>query len=112
MLVLDPISGELPESLGSNAIASTTSSLAIGTLSEFDGETEVYFAELANLPAESELVRRWTGTLNTSGRLAICTVDSDVLLSTTTPKAVEVEVWSNDPSEPDAIWLLFSEAGD
>lgn len=73
ILVLDPDSGELPETVGRESVAASASAIAIDTLAEFDGETTINLGTPEELPDDSSLALRWTGTLATSGRLAVLT---------------------------------------
>lgn len=80
LLVLDPRTGVLPGTLAGSAIASTPSGLAIGTLSEFDGETEVTLGSVEDLPNDPTLSLAWEGDLETSGRLGVLTIYNDALI--------------------------------
>ncbi len=52
VLVLDPASGVLPESLGTRSIAASPSALVVGTLAEFDGQTEIHLADATAVPGD------------------------------------------------------------
>lgn len=107
LLVLDPSSGVLPETLGGESIVATSSALAIGTVAEFDGETEVHLGARGDRPEDPSLVLRWEGSLETSGRLGVLTIYNDVLIESAAPTVAQVEVWTNDPVEPDVIWVAM-----
>jgi hypothetical protein len=106
ILVLDPETGALPDSLEGNSIAACPWGLAIGTLNEFDGETTVSLASAAELPDDQGLLRRWRGVVFTSGRIGVLNVHNEVLLETVSGEAQTVEVWTNDLNEPDIIWVI------
>jgi hypothetical protein len=108
LLVLDPAIGELPETLRGATLAATSSAIAIGTLAELDGETEVHFTDTAGPPAIGNLARRWDGILATSGRLSILTTVNEVVAEFAVPDRVHVQVWTNDAVEPDLIWVSAS----
>ena len=103
LLVLDPRSGVLPQSMTRHLVASTESGLAIGTVAEQDGETEVWLGLSRNLPVDPRLSLVWTGSLRTTGRLAILTVYDELVLETRARRVAEVQVWTNDPAEPDVV---------
>lgn len=108
LLVLDPATGVLPEALGGASIAATSSGLAIGTLAEFDGETEVVLAILGEAPDDGSLTVRWEGPIETSGRIGVLTIYNDVVLETDAPSVAQVRVWTNHPDEPDVVWIAIS----
>lgn len=105
LLVLDPRTGELPATLAGAPIASTSSALAIGTLMELDGETQVHLADTLEIPEQMDLAKRWEGTLTTNGALGVLTVHNEVLIELDVGERVYVQVWTNDPIEPDVIWV-------
>lgn len=106
LCVLDPDVGALPNSLADANIAVTSSSVVIGTLAEIDGATEVHLVDVAGAPERSGLSLRWSGTIETAGRIAILTVQAELVAELKTPPAASVEVWSNDPHEPDLVWVV------
>lgn len=108
LLVLDPSTGVLPETLSGESIAATSSALAIGTLTEVDGDTEVNLGARGDVPGGPALSLRWEGDLETTGRLGVLTIHNDVLIERATPSVVRVEVWTNDPDEPDVIWVVVA----
>jgi hypothetical protein len=108
LLVLDARTGELPlpNTLGGAPIASTSSALAIGTLMELDGETEVHLTDTPEILEQVDLAKRWEGRIATDGVLGVLTVHNEVLIELNVGKSVRVQVWTNDPTEPDVIWVL------
>lgn len=107
LLILDPASGVLPESLGGASVAATASGLAVGALAEFDGETEVCVGDRSDLPTDRSLELRWEGELETSGRLGVLTVYNEILLERASASVAHVEVWTNDLDEPDLVWVAI-----
>jgi hypothetical protein len=107
LLILDPRTGVLPDTLAGSAVASTPSSLAIGTLSEFDGETEVTLARTDDVPNDPTLSLAWEGDLETSGRLGVLTIYNEALIEVDADSTVRIQIWTNDPTEPDRIWVAF-----
>jgi hypothetical protein len=105
LLVLDPRTGKLPDTLAGAPIAATSSGIAIGTLTEIDGETEVHLSDAAIVPEDSDLVMRWEGELATAGRLGILTIDSHVLMELEVGETVNVQIWTNAAAEPNIIWV-------
>lgn len=108
VLVLDPDTGELPTSLDGRSIAASSTCVAVGAVSEFDGETTVCIGVPSELPRNEGLVLRWEGRLGTSGRIGILNIYNEVLLEVPAPEAACVAIWTNDPDEPDKIWVLVS----
>lgn len=107
VLVLDPRTGVLPQTLEGKAIASTPSGLAIGTLSEFDGETEVTLGRLVDLPNDPALSLAWQGELETNGRLGVLSAHNEVLVEVDADTRARIQVWTNDPTEPDRVWVAL-----
>lgn len=106
ILMLDPDAGVLPETMQVEAIASTTTALAVGTLAEFDGPTRVGISAADDRPTVRDLERRWAGRLETRGRLAVMTVTGEIVLETPAAQSTSVEVWTTDEAEPDLVWFV------
>ncbi|GAA1575260.1 hypothetical protein GCM10009804_35080 [Kribbella hippodromi] len=106
VLVGDRESGEVPEAMGFGVVAATGSCLAVGARAAVDGETTVRVAgrgegELGGLS------RAWAGVLATpSGVLVVSDVVGTELLALSVEPVVSVEVWVNDPREPDLIHVV------
>lgn len=107
VFVMDPASGELPESLGSSSITVGPSSVAVGTLADADGPTELYLGLDDELPLIDDLVLRWQGTLATSGRVGLVTAENEVLLECPGEPISLIQIWTNDESEPDKVVVLL-----
>lgn len=78
---------------------------------ELDGETQVHLTDNHDSPQVVGLIKRWNGHLTTDGALGVLTVDNDVLIELPVGRRVKVEVWSNDPTEPDIIWVAATSDG-
>lgn len=106
LLIADTGGGELPATLV-GTIGSTDSCIAIGCKSAADGETEVVLLHRGEI--RNVLPPQFEGTILTpSKRLAILTVDGDVVLESAIGTSVaRIAVWLNDPDEPDRIVVGF-----
>ena len=103
ILVMDHSTGLVPDEMGDGLIASTASCIAVGTLSEFDGDTTVILTDALSASASMELV--FSGMIETpSGTLSICNTRNEVLITASHLSAETiVQVFANDDSEPDHI---------
>lgn len=107
VFVMDPVAGELPSSIATSGVSVTGSCIAVGTLCEADGESQVVLTDDASeIPASHDMV--FGGVLQTPhGVLCVCAVPGDPLLTTPVVQALSpVQVWTNDASEPDSIIVL------
>jgi hypothetical protein len=73
---------------------------------ELDGETEVHLTDTPEILEQVDLAKRWEGRIATDGVLGVLTVHNEVLIELNVGKSVRVQVWTNDPTEPDVIWVL------
>lgn len=73
---------------------------------ELDGETEVHLADTSEISEHEDLAKRWEGTITTNGALGVLTVLNEALIGLEVGDTVHVQVWTNDPTEPDVIWVL------
>lgn len=103
LLVMDRDSGKIPDSMDGKLVVSTPSCIAVGTLSEVDGETSVVLTnETAVAYSRSGLHKIFSGFLATPSKEAhICTV----LLHTVAKLSVlsaesSVEIWAENGNEP------------
>ena len=106
LLIGDP-SALPPKTMGDSRVHAAPGCVAVGTLSDADGESTVRLlggGDREGLPHELA----FSGELEvTSGCLTVSSVLDDVYLEQTIEKSpVSVEVWVNDPSEPDAISIV------
>lgn len=110
LLIMDPFSGEVPESMGGKLVASTQSCIAIGTRPPSDGETQVKLQ--SDGPGLSKLVKAHEGIIEISGeKIAICTVYGDVILEEVVGSSkAKVAIWVDDVFEPKTIEVHFGAA--
>lgn len=114
LLVLDPLTGEIPDTMGGSAVASTPTCVAVGTWPEPDGETSIVFSDEAmGREASRDLRRVFDGVISTpSLEVHLCTVALDSLakVSVSTSR-VRVEVWTNRVSAPDRVLIIVGTGG-
>lgn len=107
VLVMDRAVGVIPEKMGGGLVAATSTCVAVGTLSEHDGETSI---SLSDEGATSELGTEpvFDGVMKTPSRvLSVCSVLDDVLIEMAVPSdETRVQVWVNDGAEPDKIAIV------
>jgi hypothetical protein len=83
--------------------------VAVGTLSEIDGDTTVTLAdEDAALHSAADLHKVFGGTIQTpKHELHVCTVLLEPILKIDVPSTeIAVEIWVNNDSEPNRICVL------
>jgi hypothetical protein len=113
LLVMDRNTGEPPKTMGGGLAAATSSCVAIGTLSEVDGQTSVAFSNRAE-PADavSGMEQVFDGAIATPSRevrLCTTTLESIATLPVPTTKT-RVRVWGNHSSEPDRLLIVVTAA--
>ncbi len=108
ILVMDPSARALPKSMDGSLVSATSSALAIGTLAEADGETEIRLGH--DEEVDPGTVPVFVGQLDTpTGVVSIRTVLDEGLLSLEVDRErVTVRVWTNDPSEPTLVCVGVS----
>ncbi|MDP9835630.1 hypothetical protein J2T09_000371 [Neorhizobium huautlense] len=89
-------------------VFATPTVIGLGTLCEIDGPTRITLAK-GHVDAGG-LSKSFSGSLQgLNGRLVVGTCEGDVLLSGDAASAiVTIEVFSNDPSEPNEILIVYS----
>ena len=107
VLVGDPSGREIPNIVAGSVIASTSSCIAVGCLSEVDGETE--FTLGATPDVNPGIDPAFEGKLKTPNRMiAVRSVLHETILEATVPEEqTTVRVWVNDPTEPDKVIIGF-----
>jgi hypothetical protein len=110
ILIMDYASGQIPESFGGRLVAATSSCIAVGTLSEFDGVSTIVLANKADYEvAEGEFLVFEDVIEVHSRNISVCTVSNEVLLSMdVSSQRCNVQIWVNDKSEPDKICILVN----
>jgi hypothetical protein len=106
IVVMDRTRPEIPATMAGKPIASTSSCVAVSTLSELDGATRVILTDEHCAEYLGEKVRSvFRGTLETPSRtLSICTILDQVLLEITTLSTLtNIEILSNKEREPTLI---------
>lgn len=106
ILIMDRTIGDVPESMNDGLVSATSSCVAVGTLSEFDGETSITLTNdsTANKPQGHPV---FDGHIDTpSGRLSICSITDEPLIECEVAKSqTKVLIWVNDELEPDEIYV-------
>lgn len=108
---MDHETGEIPGSMGHNLVATTPSCVAVGTLSDLDGETEVVLTDEQAYPkSDRDLRLAFTGTLMSSRKqVDVCTVDLRKIIGLAVAKVqCAVEVWVNDRKEPNKVCFVVT----
>lgn len=110
ILVMDQSVGEVPESMSNALVAATPSCIAVGTLSEYDGETQVSLSDESS-PDKLGLSLVFDGVLETPTRkLSVCSVLDETLVTLDVPtEASRVQIWANDDKEPNEIDVVVIE---
>lgn len=105
LLVLDPESGVLPEAMSDEPVVATPSSLVVETLVELGGETTVHLTSPDEVPTDGSVELRWSGILETTGRVGVVNVLNETLLKTPAAPHASVSVWTSRENEPDLIYI-------
>lgn len=105
VLVMDPRTGDVPETMGGQLVASTPSCVAIGCLAEKDGQTSLHLGDYEVTPAHALI---FDGLIETPSRLlAVCNVRREPYLSmAVAEERTQVRIWVNDDVEPDDIGVV------
>jgi len=100
--------GNLPARLRGALVAATDSCVAIGTLSQIDGETTIMLTDSIEGLSVGALV--FDGVLVTPSReISVCNVHNEKLLTLPLKAlSVRIRVFANDLSEPDDI-VVFAD---
>lgn len=111
VLIGDP-SADPPESMCGRLVASTSSCLAIGTLSDVDGETTIRLVD-ADDPTPLSPRLAFDGTLRVPHAcLKVTSVLGDTYLERNIPDRIaRLRVWVNEPIEPDEICIVVCGQG-
>lgn len=106
VLIGDP-AGEVPQSMTGTLVSATSSCVAVGTLSDTDGETTIRVVSAARaLNPPTQLA--FEGEIKTpSNRLTVTSVLDDTYLERVVDgPSVPLEIWVNDLEEPDDICVV------
>lgn len=107
ILVMDKTVGEVPKTMNRALVAATPSCVAVGTLSELDGETLISLSDGA-LPSGATLSLVFEGVLKTPARkLSLCSVLDETILELDVPgEKTRVQIWANADAEPDEVHVV------
>jgi hypothetical protein len=108
LLLMDPQSADIPETMAGGHVAATESCIAIGTISELDGSVLVeVLDERHGNRKELHKLGDWSIRVQNS-RLAVCSIHLEELLSIRLQSTVaKLELWANDLVEPDHIVVVL-----
>ena len=111
LLIMDRSVGQIPESMGASLVAATSTCIAIGTLSEHDGTTQVTLDGNPDPTPHGPPV--FDGLLETPSReLTVNTVLDEVVLRVAlSTQQTRVLIWANDGAEPSEIRIVVAAAG-
>lgn len=106
LLIMDPTSNSIPDSMNGQLVAATRACIAVGCLSESDGATTIRLGN-PEITAAHSLV--FEGAVDTpSHHLALMSIDLQTFLRVETASdSASVEVWANDANEPDDIRVVI-----
>jgi hypothetical protein len=108
VLVVDFETGQVPRSFNGQLIAATETCVAVGTLSEQDGETTIVLTDEASpdVIASNSLAFDDSIAIR-GGALSVVTAWNEPVLSLPVhTENVRVRVWVNHRSEPDHIVIV------
>lgn len=110
VFVMDDRVGEIPEDTGAAPVVASPSSVAVGTLMELDGETEVRMSGPEDFTRSADLSLAWSGSIASAGVLEVSTADGQSLVSMELQEvhSPTVDIWTNDDNEPDLIWIVVN----
>lgn len=108
LLIMDPNSDEIPDSMGGQAVAATSSCVAVGTKEEHDGPTEIRMAD-ADEDLEIPALKVHDGDLELNSRelVAADILGEPFLRWLVKDTSVRVQIYTNHSTEPDEIVVLI-----
>jgi hypothetical protein len=103
LIIMDPSGGTIPRSMEGATIASTNSCIAVGCLSDVEGETEVTLGNLHEVdPGDRPIFQQKLST--PSHKLVLLSTFNKPILETSTPQQVTmVRIWANHTTQPDKV---------
>lgn len=109
VMAMDFESGEPPESMGGGLIAANATCVAIGTLAEQSGATEVVLADQLEDVNSVDMHIAFDGRLKCpNGEVSLVSALNEKLLSMpVTLKEVRVRVFVNDDAEPNRLAIVL-----
>jgi hypothetical protein len=108
VLIMDYAAGVIPESMAGKLVASTSSCIAVGTLSEADGLTRISISD--QTPTDVTESPIFDGVLDTPNRhLSVCSAHNEALMVIPVGGGkTSVRIWANHPFEPDRINIVVT----
>jgi hypothetical protein len=113
VLIMDRSIGVIPATMDGGLVSANSTCVAVGTLSEHDGETSISLSDENDVPppgfGHSPV---FDGVLDTpSMTVSVCSVLDEVLLEIQVGTAkTHVQVWANDALEPDVVAITVEPA--
>lgn len=110
LLVMDRETIDIPESMEGELISATPSCVAVGTLSEFDGETSVTLTNEGRLAHEADGLREiFRGDLEVpSKEVYVCTSLNEVVLQlSVSTTRTQIAIYSNHQLEPSRLYIVL-----
>ena len=109
ILVLDRGHGVLPDSMNEQLVAATSSCIAVGTTSAYDGDTTLTLTDEA-VGTAAGLMKVYEADLHVPSRIiSVCSVDNVVLMAMPVDgEDVSVRILANHDAEPDEIVIVTS----
>ena len=109
VMVMDKVSGNPPTTFAGNLIASTATCVAVGAMSEYDGETTLLFADEDDPQITSLGYLAFDGLVEVQGKeISLVTALNQPLSSLPVQGGhTRVRVWVNDMSEPNRIGIVI-----
>lgn len=107
ILVMDRSVGVIADTMAGALVAATPTCIAVGTLSESEGETKIALSD-EGAPWDVGATPNFDGFLKTpTMTLSVCSVLDEVILEMSVRShETRVQIWANDPFEPDAIAIV------
>lgn len=108
VVLVGDAAGEPPKSMSGSLVSATSSCVAVGTMSEADGETTIRIVDEAHTPDKRGQLA-FQGSLKLpSNRLTIASVlDETYLERPVAGPSVPIKIWVNDAEEPDEICVVI-----
>lgn len=109
VLIMDRSVGVVPNEMGGALVSATSTCVAVGTLSEYDGETSICLSD-EGPPAGPGYPQVFDGILGTpSMTVSVCSILDEVLLEIAVPTTrTRIQILANDASEPDKLVIMAS----
>jgi hypothetical protein len=112
LLVMDRDALDIPDSMDGELVSYTPSCVAVGTLSELDGETSVTLTNEPLSACEGDLRKVFSGVLEVQGKeVQVCTALNEVILRLPVSAAnTQIAIFANHDVEPTRL-CIAADAG-